>query len=109
MWQVTAWFRISGRSGFNTENHFDYIVINIDALDESANQLAPGRPVGGLQSITDHVCEEAHLADHQLQGADFLDRILQSGGFRFQPDDTPPQLRDAGLELLAGNEALRVA
>src|SRR4051795_918298 len=109
MWQVATWFRISGRPGFDTEDHLHGIVINVDALDESANQLAPGRPISGLQSITDQVCEEAHLADYQLQGADFLGRILQGNRLGFQRADPPTQLRDAGLELLAGDEALRVA
>jgi hypothetical protein len=109
MWQLPWRFSFTGRSWFDTEDHPHRVVIDLDAFDQSANQLALGRPIGSFQSITDHIREEAHLADHQLQRADFLGRSLQSNRLRFQRADPPAQFQDAGLELLAGDEALRVA
>src|SRR3954468_3355348 len=69
----------------------------------------PPKSEGGFRRNMHHIREEAHLADHQLQRADFLGRSLQSNRLRFQRADPLAQFQDAGLELLAGDEALRVA
>src|SRR5688500_5683213 len=49
MWQLSWRLRFTGRPGFDAEDYPHRVVIDLDAFDESANQLAPGRPVGGFQ------------------------------------------------------------
>ncbi len=92
---------LTGRPRLDAENHSHRSVIDLDAFDESTDEIPLGRPVRDLQPIPDHVRKEAQLPDHQLQRADLFGCVLQGNRFCFQLDDTPAQLRDPGLEFPA--------
>src|SRR5690349_10273011 len=64
-WQTAE--RLSGarRAGLDAEHHPHRVVADLDALDQGADDVAPGGPVRAIQPVADHVREQAQLADDE--------------------------------------------
>ena len=97
------------RARINPEDHPNHIIGNLDALDESTDDVALRRPVRTREPVVHHRGKQVELADHELQRADLLIGFLLGLGFSFQPGCPPAQLGQARLELRLLDQSLRVA
>ena len=66
MWQMPMRFDPAGRSGFDAEDDPYRGVVDLNAFDESSDEIAFGRPVRAIQPLPDFVGKQAQFPDYQL-------------------------------------------
>src|SRR3954453_22251884 len=107
-WQTSE--RLSGawRPGLDAEHHPHRVVTDLDALDQGADDVAPGGPVRAIQPVADHVREQAQLADAEPERVRLPRGLLQRGRLGLEPGDPTTQLHEPWLELRLADQALGV-
>jgi len=84
-------------------------VIDLDPLDEEADQVAPEMPVGLSQAVTDPLREVAQLSDDQGQGTMHGYLIRQVPPLVFQVLKAVAKAPDPRLELVPRDDLVGVA
>jgi len=97
------------RVGWHTEHDVDLSVVDFDAADQRADDLAAGEPIGGVEPVVHLSSEVLEAADQQTQLVLRCRSVGELTNALIECGDALTLAGDTRLELLFFEESLRVA
>ena len=85
------------------------VIIDLDPLHESANEITLGRPIRRFQPIGDDRSKSFEFADDQLEATGLLGGRLERRCVRLKLRNAPAKLRKPRFELCFVDEPLSIA